>query len=634
MKKTIVAVLALLLMCWTLAGIQRANVLLEIGTGTWCPYCPGAAMGAEDLIANDYDVAVVEYHRLNGDPFENTDSVGRIVYYGISSFPTALFDGQNAIEGGYNNQSMYQYYVGPVQDRLTEASHFTIAATGDNVGNDYTVNVVVNKVETDTNSNLRLHAAITESNIQYNWQGQTHLEWVCRKMLPTYTGTTVSFTSQTQVEVPLSFTLGPTWNAGNCEMVIFLQNNSTKEVLQAVKYSFIGLFGGYAPSLYEINFPDTYLTNTATQILRINNYWENTATGTLTSDNAAFTIAPSGRLNFTIPPLSHQDFVVTFTPTATQDYTGTITMTSNMPENALITIPVTGYGFFDNAPVASNVQVSGIPVCTIMQSASYSYSDADNDIETGSEYQWYRITPPSTTPVPISGANSMSYRAVQADIGSQLVFGVTPRDEHAMPGTQVMSEPTPVIESLPAPQNLTAVVQDEHDVFLDWDPPNHFSRDFLGYRVFRNNLIINTINNPNITSFTDTWLVDGDYEYWVTSVFSNPISQSGPSNVVSVHIGPVGNAENVLPVTDCIAIHPNPFTDNASLVISSKANSPVEAGLYNVKGQLVKSYKATTDGKGAASINLARTGGMIPGLYFVKIATPWGTHTQKLVLLK
>ena len=31
---------------------ERNMVILEIGTGTWCQYCPGASMGAHDLLAN------------------------------------------------------------------------------------------------------------------------------------------------------------------------------------------------------------------------------------------------------------------------------------------------------------------------------------------------------------------------------------------------------------------------------------------------------------------------------------------------------------------------------------------------------------------------------------------------------
>ena len=73
-------------------------VVLEIGTGTWCPYCPGSQMGADDLVTNGCSVAVVEYH--NGDSFTNSYSNARNTYYGISGFPTAVFDGVQYVVGG------------------------------------------------------------------------------------------------------------------------------------------------------------------------------------------------------------------------------------------------------------------------------------------------------------------------------------------------------------------------------------------------------------------------------------------------------------------------------------------------------------------------------------------------------
>ncbi len=42
----------------------REMVVLEIGTGTWCTYCPGSQMGADDLVINGCSVAVVEYHNI------------------------------------------------------------------------------------------------------------------------------------------------------------------------------------------------------------------------------------------------------------------------------------------------------------------------------------------------------------------------------------------------------------------------------------------------------------------------------------------------------------------------------------------------------------------------------------------
>jgi hypothetical protein len=60
-------------------GLERTKVLFEIATGTWCQYCPGAAKGADDMVHNGHDVAIIEYH--GGDSYENTASLDRISYY-------------------------------------------------------------------------------------------------------------------------------------------------------------------------------------------------------------------------------------------------------------------------------------------------------------------------------------------------------------------------------------------------------------------------------------------------------------------------------------------------------------------------------------------------------------------------
>ena len=88
--------------------VDRDKVIVEIGTGTWCTYCPGAAMGADDLVANGHPVAIIENH--NGDSYANQYSNARNSYYGISGYPTAFFDGGNSVVGGSHSSSMYSRY--------------------------------------------------------------------------------------------------------------------------------------------------------------------------------------------------------------------------------------------------------------------------------------------------------------------------------------------------------------------------------------------------------------------------------------------------------------------------------------------------------------------------------------------
>jgi hypothetical protein len=213
---------------------ERDMVLLEIGTGAWCTYCPGAALGADDLIANGCSVAVIENH--NGDPFAYAGSDARNTYYNIPGFPTAIFDGQQQFVGGDHTLSMYQYYLPIYESREPINTAYSISIFGDHSGSDYNLTVRVHKLATTPPyNNIVLQLVLTESEIQYVWQGQDHLNFVSRVMSPDYNGTPLDFSSGDVQDINLSFTMGADWVGDNCELVAFIQNNQDKEILQGTK---------------------------------------------------------------------------------------------------------------------------------------------------------------------------------------------------------------------------------------------------------------------------------------------------------------------------------------------------------------------------------------------------------------
>lgn len=220
---------------------SKNNVVLEIGTGTWCQYCPGAALGADDLVENGKNVAVIEYH--NGDNYVNDFSDPRIDYYGISGFPTAVFDGTLMFIGGDHTQSMYEYYLPLYEQMMAKKTPFSIEIAGSHTGNDYSVVVTADKHAPITYNNLVAHLVITESNIPENWQGQTELDFVERLMTPGLNGTPLDFSQTNHIEIPLTFTLDPSWVTENCEIVAFIQNLDNKEIYQGIKVAVNELSG-------------------------------------------------------------------------------------------------------------------------------------------------------------------------------------------------------------------------------------------------------------------------------------------------------------------------------------------------------------------------------------------------------
>ena len=276
MKKLSFLLIALIMLFgYTLNAqqVERDMVVLEIATGTWCYYCPGAAMGAEDLIANGKDVAVVEYH--SGDSYENSFGNYRNSYYNVSGIPDAHFDGIVHSPGGSHSQSLYSTYLPKYNQRKAIQSSFTINATGSSSGFvDFSTEITVEKVATSSASNIKLHVAITESEIQEYWQGMSELNFVERLMIPNQYGTAMDFTTNNTQVVNLDFSIEEDWVYDHCEMVVFLQNNTTKEILQGFKIplSDFGAANDYDAAILDIwNIPNAGCSGTVAPSVKIRN---------------------------------------------------------------------------------------------------------------------------------------------------------------------------------------------------------------------------------------------------------------------------------------------------------------------------------------------------------------------------
>lgn len=244
MKKVIFTLLVALIALNVNAQIDREKVLLEIATGTWCVYCPGAAMGADDLHANGDPVAIIENH--NGDSFTTSDSDARNSYYSVSGYPTANFDGMyNQYVGGNANSSLYGTYLPIVNARMAMQTAFDIEITGSNDGDEYDVTVSVEKVGDYSNSDLKVRFALTESHIPYNWFVMTECNFVNRLMVPNAAGTEVTLEDVgDDVDVDLSFTFDNSWDIDECELVAFIQDDANKFVLHSTSVMVTELGGG------------------------------------------------------------------------------------------------------------------------------------------------------------------------------------------------------------------------------------------------------------------------------------------------------------------------------------------------------------------------------------------------------
>lgn len=630
--RKITLVLLLLATLSFMVAVPREMVIVEIATGTWCGYCPGAAMGAHDLIENGHNVAIIKNH--GGDSFENTYSSARNSYYGITGYPTAKFDGILEVSGGSSSQSLYNSYLPKVNQRLAVPSAYTIVAgEGEIISGVMTLPVTITKVQNDTNTNVVLHSSITESNIAHSWMGQTQVDNVNRLMSPNQNGTPVNLGTGETATVNLTFNISAQWQLPNLELVLWLQNVSSKEILQGKKYSVPGITGAFPASAESVNFPDTFVGGIKTQSITFFNFGDAPVTATLASDNMDFIPEVT---NISIAALQSETVDLHFIPTTAGDCTGNLTVTGNFSGHDELIIPLTGYAFINNAPIAEDVMLSGPPVLLQTMAGAYAYSDIDDDDEGESMFKWFRIVDGS--PEEISGANQVTYIVQESDIGNPIAFGVIPVDVHGMPGELVMSAASEPIVNLPAPQNFAGVLLPPDTVQLTWERPQYFEgRGFVGYRLFRNGLLISTITNANILNFNDTYLPDGTHEYWICSLFNNPMMLSEPSPSVFITVDSTSNEDQVNAVDFSMTAMPNPFKADTSLRMKSAPNSEIKLSVYNMKGQLLRAWTVNSDINGEAILSWdakdARGNRADTGIYLYKMESAGKSTTGKLIKL-
>jgi hypothetical protein len=234
-------------------GVTRNIVLMEGGTYLTCSFCPGAAMGLRDLIdVNHKNAVAIEYH--NGDAFDIPASLYRTGnYYGITGYPTMIADGKIKAVGGSATVSLYPTYLQMYNERVDFAGHQSIdVSIVETSANNYTATISINQTFAAFSSNLKLYAALTESNIPQVWGNQTECDFVCRGMYPDHFGTTLNFGTQNPQTVVLNFsTTGYVKN--NCEFVVFVQHDGTHEVSQAAKVDMSSVIGVEELSGEKIN---------------------------------------------------------------------------------------------------------------------------------------------------------------------------------------------------------------------------------------------------------------------------------------------------------------------------------------------------------------------------------------------
>lgn len=248
---------------YTYVTYSHDMIVLEIGTATWCSACPYASEAAEALIANGYNLALIEYHTNDAYTTPATD-LRALDYYAMYGFPTAFFDGVvEQVGAGPNFYYIYFNYFS-MRSQAKTGTAITMKAT--KTRDDYHIQVNVSKKAPVFNKNVSVHFLVTESHIPEEWQNEDELNNVCRLMLPDGMGTQVDFSLQDEITLNYTVTPDSSWNFDELEVVAFVQDNDSHEILNTVKAPLSELSGLTSPEtatdLCLDNYPNPFTRTT------------------------------------------------------------------------------------------------------------------------------------------------------------------------------------------------------------------------------------------------------------------------------------------------------------------------------------------------------------------------------------
>jgi hypothetical protein len=214
-------------------------VLAEMFSAKNCQNCPLGDSAIHSLLAN-YGMArliVVEYHPLN---FSGPDSLGtaetdaRCKYYGVSGYPTCLFDGQHKTAGP---QDFYEAYHDSFE---VESARRTPVVLGLTVSPQTGVATVKARALSAVPSPLVLQTVVISDSLYYRGPFQSWWRFVALDMIPDQNGDTLTLVPGDSLVTRLrSIVVQPGWNPQKLYVAAFVQNPANKEVLQSTLVKFI-----------------------------------------------------------------------------------------------------------------------------------------------------------------------------------------------------------------------------------------------------------------------------------------------------------------------------------------------------------------------------------------------------------
>ncbi len=199
--------------------------------------------------------------------------------------------------------------------------------------------------------------------------------------------------------------------------------------------------------------------------------------------------------------------------------------------------------------------------------------------------------------------------------------------------------------------SFTAAVTSSYYVSLQWITQSETNH--MGFNVLRSamnnlssatklntSLISNGVSAGTQTTYNFAYqdeAMDSPYYFWLESV-----SQSGSTEYFGPLMASAGSnpdTPSVIPAFTCLLnAYPNPFKESTSLRYDLKDAQDVRIDIYNVKGQLIRSYIDNNKAAGSYTANWDGTDAngkaVASGIYFYRMVTKDYTDMKKMMLVR
>lgn len=175
------------------------------------------------------------------------------------------------------------------------------------------------------------------------------------------------------------------------------------------------------------------------------------------------------------------------------------------------------------------------------------------------------------------------------------------------------------MSSVESVTNFQISVENQTTVNLSWNKP---SEDVTGYNIYRNDVLIIKLMGKNNTTYSQTNVGTGNYNYCVTALYDRKESES-----VCAHVA-VQNNTAIVPTNHLegeINIYPNPIESGGVLTIRCDPRTISTLSFYAASGQLLQ-QEQTIEPVYYKKMNFN------PGIYLLQLKNNSKTYTQKIII--